>query len=100
MNINNAGGRDVLLSASVNIPGVIVELHDEQDRRMIKVKKIVIPSGGTAELKPGGMHIMIYNMPRSIKEGSQIDLSLLFERSGEKRVAVRFEKENESQGGQ
>lgn len=99
MQINNAGGRDALLSASVDLSGAVAELHDVKGSRMIKVEKVVIPSRGTLTLKPGGMHIMLFNMPKTVKEGSEISVKLLFERSGERTIAVRFDKPNGTPGG-
>jgi len=95
MSIHNTGGRDVLLSASVGVPGAVTELHDVKGSRMIKVNEVVIPSRGTVEMKPASMHVMVFNMPRTIREGSEVSLKLLFERSGEKEVRVRFEKSGE-----
>ena len=95
--IKNTGGRDALVGAAVAIPDTVIELHDVKDGRMVRVNKIVIPSRETMELKPGGHHIMIFNMPRTMQEGSELTLTLRFERSGEKRVLVRFEKEQGAQ---
>ena len=91
--IQNRGGRDTLVGATVLIPNVVIELHDVKDGRMVRVEKIVIPSGETTDLRPGSHHIMIFNMPRTVREGSEFTLALRFERSGEKRVPIRFEKE-------
>ena len=93
--IKNTGGRDALVGAAVAIPDTVIELHDVKDGRMVRVDKIVIPSRETMELKPGGHHIMIFNMPRTVQEGSELTLTLSFERSGEKKVPIRFEKEQE-----
>jgi copper(I)-binding protein len=75
---------------------VVIELHDVKDGRMVRVEKIVIPSGETTDLRPGSHHIMIFNMPRTVREGSELTLTLRFERSGEKQVPVRFEKERDA----
>ncbi len=90
--IRNAGGRDALVGATVAVPNTVVEFHDVQDSRMVRIGKIAVPSRDTVVLKPGGLHIMIFNMPKSVQEGSEITLTLTFERSGEKKMPVRFEK--------
>ena len=95
--IKNTGGRDALVGASVSVPNAVVELHDMKDGRMVRAEKIIIPSRETIDLKPGSHHIMVFNMPRTVQEGSEIILTLRFERSGEKQVSVRFEKEQEPQ---
>lgn len=88
MIIRNEGGRDKLVAATVNIPHAVVELHDVKGHRMEKVERIAIPSRDTVELKPGSMHLMIFNMPKTLQEGAEIELSLRFERSGERKVPV------------
>ncbi len=97
MTITNSGGGDALTGISVNVPGALVELHDIKDRRMVKVQKIAVPAHGNAELKPGGLHIMVFNMPRDMREGSEIVLTLSFERSGERKVPVRLERPKDVQ---
>lgn len=94
--IKNTGGRDALVGAAVAIPNAVIELHDVKDGRMVRVDRIVIPSRETTDLRPGSHHIMIFNMPRTVQEGSELTLTLRFERSGEQRVPVRFEKEQEA----
>jgi len=96
LKVRNTGGRDVLAGATVAIPNAVIELHDVKDGRMVRVDKIVIPSRETTDLTPGGHHIMIFNMPRTVQVGSELTLTLRFERSGEKKVPVRFEKEREA----
>jgi periplasmic copper chaperone A len=95
MTIRNAGGGDAVTGITVNVPGALVELHDVKDRRMVKVEKIAVPAHGSAELKPGGLHIMVFNMPRTTREGNEIVLTLAFQRSGERKVPVRFVKPKE-----
>lgn len=90
MKIVNAGGADTLVNAKANLPGTLVELHDVQDGRMRKVGKIAIPPSAAVELKPMGLHIMIFKMPKEIKSGSDLVLSLTFEKSGEKQAPVKF----------
>lgn len=93
LTIRNAGGRDELVGASIGLPNTVIELHDVRDNRMVRVEKIAVPSRGSAELTPAGRHIMIFNMPKTVKEGSEITVTLRFERSGEKSMPVRFRKE-------
>jgi len=92
----NTGGRDALVGAAVAVPNAVIELHDVKDGRMVRVDKIVIPARETTDLRPGGHHIMIFNMPRTVQEGSELTLTLRFERSGEKQVPIRFEKEQKA----
>lgn len=96
MKIKNSGNcDDNLLDAKVSIPGAITELHDIKDGKMVKKQKILIPSKSVIELKPMSSHIMVFKMPRDIKEGHEFILYLMFEKSGEKQVPVRIVKTSE-----
>lgn len=80
--VNTGSGDDMLRAANAEITGVITELHDVKEEKMIKVSGIRIPAKGTTALKPGTFHIMIFNMPRDTKEGRRFTLALTFEKSG------------------
>lgn len=43
---------------------------------------IAIPPGGTVELAPGGLHLMLKELTAPIAEGDHIPLTLDFERAG------------------
>lgn len=93
MKIKNSGSvDDTLINAKVAVSGTITELHDVKDGKMTKIDKIHIPAGSVVELKPKGLHIMVFKMPETIKEDSEITLQLTFEKSGEKQVSVKFLK--------
>ena len=47
------------------------------------------PAGTTAELKPGGHHLMFIQPTRALPAGEQVDATLVFERAG--RMPVVFE---------
>ena len=94
MTIRNTGGRDELIGAAVPLPKTAIEFHDVRDNRMLRIEKIPVPARDTLELKPGSYHIMVFNMPKTIREGSELVLTLRFERSGERAVTVRFGKLN------
>src|SRR5262245_297682 len=39
------------------------------------------PRGGSVQLKPGGLHIMLMDLKRPLKEGERIKLTFTFERA-------------------
>ncbi|MCS6871919.1 MAG: copper chaperone PCu(A)C [Anaerolineae bacterium] len=85
---NRGGGSDVLVSAETDVAGV-VELHQtviENDMAMMRPlpEGINLPPGSVTELLPGGLHIMLLDLKRELKEGDVITLTLVF-KSG-KRV--------------
>lgn len=90
MSIRNAGGRDALLTAEADVPGTVAELHDTDGKRMVRLDRLVIPARDAVEMRPGGMHIMVFNLPKSVQPGAEIGMRLTFERSGERQIKVRF----------
>jgi periplasmic copper chaperone A len=91
MTIVNAGsGDDALVRARTDMAGTIVEPHDFKDGKMIRAEDIPIPAKGAVSLRPGGLHIMIFNIPKSVKEGHSFDMTLVFEKSGEMTIPFRF----------
>ena len=95
MKIRNTGGKDALIGATTGMSNTTVELHDVKDNRMFKTEKIAIPSRDMVELKPRSLHIMMFNMPKTVQVGTEFTLTLKFERSGDLQVPVRFEKPKE-----
>jgi len=46
------------------------------------VTRLSIPPGGSLELRPGGLHLMLINLRRDLRPGDRFTLSLTFERAG------------------
>jgi len=91
MTIRNDGNtEDALLSVAVDLAGVTAELHDVKNNSMVKVDKIIIPAKSDVMLKRGAMHIMLFNLPVTAKEGQEFTALLKFEKTGEKRIKVKF----------
>jgi copper(I)-binding protein len=88
--VNSGNGDDRLVSARADIPGTLTELHDEEDRKMKTVTGMDIPGNGTLVLKPGGQHLMIFRLPRTMQAGSELTLVLNFKRSGERRALIKL----------
>jgi copper(I)-binding protein len=91
LTIKNHGGADRLLAAEAGISKT-VELHthvkDGDIFRMRKVESLAVASHGTAELKPGGDHIMFIGLKEPVKEGATVALTLTFEKAGKVMVSV------------
>ncbi len=88
MSIRNQGGSDTLTGVKTDIPGAKVSFHVMKRERMILAASVKIPSQGNIEFKMGGSHIMIEEMPTSMKEGSKFNLTLIFRQSGERQVPL------------
>lgn len=91
MKINNSGGADdVLISAGTDIPGTITELHDIIDGKMVKVESIDVPAESQVVLRPAKHHIMVFKLPKEMRQGAVFNLYLKFKKAGEKTVPVEL----------
>lgn len=75
-------------------PGLRTEIHEMamQDNvmRMRQLDALDLPAGKTVELKPGGYHVMFFNLKKQIKEGDVIPLTLVFENKDKKRETLEL----------
>lgn len=97
---NDGATADKLLSASSDAFGTI-ELHtvhhEDGVMKMMPIKAVEVPAGDTAVLKPGGMHLMLFDAKQRFKIGDHFAVNLTFEKAGE--VSVTFKVEKPSHGG-
>jgi copper(I)-binding protein len=97
MVLRNAGsGADRLVAATSEV-AERVEPHthiiDAQGVAMMRpVEGIEIPAGGQAELKPGGLHLMLLGLRAPLADGASFPLRLRFAEAGEVEVAVAIGK--------
>lgn len=64
--------------------------HENGVMRMRPQKEgVVIPAGGTLELKPGGYHIMFIDLKAPLKVGETVPVTLHFAKAG--KVQVSFD---------
>lgn len=89
---NNGSKDDRLLRAESDVAEA-VELHMSEMQgevmTMRPIEYVEVPAGGEAQLKPGGMHVMLIGLKHTLNAGDSIDLVLVFENAG--RVNVRAE---------
>ncbi|MBI3713208.1 MAG: copper chaperone PCu(A)C [Burkholderiales bacterium] len=80
-----------------------VEIHSmEMEGDMMKmreIKDLPLPAGKTIELKPGGMHIMLFGLKKAVKEGEKIKLNLTVEDNNKKRQQVEVQATVKSMNG-
>jgi hypothetical protein len=88
--VNDGDADDTLVSARTDMAGVIVELHDVKDSKMIPVEEIPLPAKKTVLLRPGSLHIMIFNIPKTVTADHAFAMTLVFKKSGEKTIPFRF----------
>ena len=94
MVIRNAGTEpDTLLAVRADAAEV-VELHVSETKNgvtmMSAVENVPVPARGKAELKPGGLHIMLIKLKQELTAGEKITLTLVFEKSGEIQVEAEI----------
>lgn len=55
---------------------------------MREIEALDIPAGETVSLAPGGYHLMLLDLAADLEPGQEFDLTLEFERAGERTVTV------------
>lgn len=73
-----------------------LELHEMvRDGTMMKmspVKSIEIPAGGRTELKPGGLHLMLFGLKRPLVAGDSIHVTLTLDDGSSLMVTAAVRK--------
>jgi copper(I)-binding protein len=82
----NAGATpDALVSATTDAARA-VEVHETyQDMGMVMMRPVAqveVPAGGKVEMKPGGYHLMLFDLKRPLAAGQSIRLVLTFRGAG------------------
>lgn len=92
MHLKNAGSENDRLIGAKTPVAERAELHMHRMSgdimQMRPVDDIPIPAGGSAMLKPGGLHIMLMRLTRTLRKGEKFPLTLTFERAGTVTVEV------------
>lgn len=82
---NNSAKADRLLSITTAASDT-AQVHESVEKDGIATMKPIaaleIPAGGTVELKPGGIHVMLTGLKAPLKKGDMIMLELEFEQAG------------------
>ena len=70
-----------------------VEMHQTRNEhglmKMVEISSIEIPADGRAELKPGGMHLMLMQPQIALPPGTEVPLTLYFEDGGQLDVRLK-----------
>lgn len=106
---NNGGGylridsarADRLVGATSQV-ATSVEMHsmtmDGDVMRMRKLDAIDVPAGGTVELKPGGLHLMLMGLKAPLAPGATFPITLKFEQAGEVQVQAKVAPRGPAKG--
>ncbi len=86
MIIRNAGdAADAIVSASSpKMERIELHTHLMEDgvMKMREIDKIEVPAKGSAELKTGGLHLMLFGAKEPLKEGETLPITVVFEKAG------------------
>ncbi len=82
-------GRLVGIKSSIADRVEIHEMKMENDvMSMRAVPSLPLTTGSSLELKPGGYHVMLFNLHQQVKAGDSVPLTLFIEGSNKKRSSV------------
>jgi len=56
--------------------------------KMEPVGPLDLPAGAMLDMAPGGMHVMLMDLVRPLKQGDTVELTLTFEKAGAVTVTV------------
>lgn len=95
MTISNSGGADRLLAASTP-QAARAELHQHlNDNGVMRMRQvsggIALPADSQVKLAPGGLHLMLLEVPKQALDGERFPLQLRFEKAGKLTVEVKVE---------
>ncbi len=65
---------------------------DDGKMMMHQVDYVELPKGKEVMLKPGGLHVMLFDLKKQINTGDSINLSLEFEKAGKLNVAAEVKE--------
>lgn len=91
--IKNTGDSDDKLIGVESSSAGRAEIHEmAMVNDVMKMRKlddgIVIPAAQTVELKPGGLHMMFFDVKKPFAEGDKVPVTLIFEKAGKVEIVL------------
>lgn len=85
--LENATDADITITSAASPSAGKMEIHEvvDQDGAMVMQPKeggLVVPAGGSAELKPGADHLMLMDLPAPIKAGDEVEITAVCDTGG------------------
>jgi len=78
--IENAGDAEVVLTDAKSPDFGAIEIHTMYDdagtMRMRRVERLSVPAKGKVELKPGGLHLMMFRPQRTLSAGDEVEVAI------------------------
>ena len=96
--MNDGPEDDRLIAASSDVAGRVgLHTHIQDDNGVMRMTEIeggiVIPAGGMHMLQRGGDHVMFMGLNAPLEQGSEIAVTLTFEKAGEIQVMIPVDHE-------
>jgi copper(I)-binding protein len=96
MSLTNESDADHALTAVESDSSKVAELHthlmEEGMMKMRRVGKIDLPAGEIVKLQPGGLHVMLIDLERTLSPGENVEITLIFEDGSRSTVKAPVEK--------
>jgi hypothetical protein len=80
LSVSTPAAGDAMLHQNLNLSGTM-------QMRPLEAG-VALPAGGTVEFKPGGLHVMLVDIKKPLKDGEFFPLTLLFAHAGKVTVKV------------
>ncbi|ROO85987.1 hypothetical protein EDD29_3544 [Actinocorallia herbida] len=79
--LKNTTGADVTVASAATPASAVVELHEvvgDGGEMQMQPKEggFVVPAGGSLELEPGGLHLMLMDVQEPLKAGAEVAFTL------------------------
>lgn len=101
MTIQNPTGQPLKIVEVKSTISDRIELHNTTHKdglmQMRQLPAIDIPANSSVELKPHGMHMMIFNVKNALADGTKFTISVLLEGGKEINLEVPVKKQGENQ---
>jgi len=92
LKITNHQAKAIALVGASSPGAEVVELHEmvtvDGMMSMRQVKTIDVAPGATVELRPGGLHLMLIDLERTLQPGETIDATLRFDDGSTRQVQL------------
>jgi periplasmic copper chaperone A len=104
LTLTNGGETDDRIIKAVSPRAGRMELHEmAMEGEVMKMREveggIAVPAGATVELKPGGLHLMFFDIAERFEEGQTVPVTLTFENAGEVAIELPVKTMSMGEGG-
>lgn len=96
LSLRNDGAVADRLVAASSPAAARVEIHEmRMEGSVMRMREMAqglsIPAGAKVELKPGGLHLMLMELKAPLAAGTDVPVTLVFERAGRVDVTLKVE---------